>query len=433
MKKIGLLILIIGVLLLNSIFNNRKVKIKEIAIEKEILDINKNFLLLKDKDQTKLLDLEKNIELKSEMIKRLSRNLYFFQNNEKSYVINIKNNKKVNLDSIVKLGNDRYLVSDNKKFGILDEELKVKIPITKDGIISNNGKGFLATRGEEYYFIDEKFEKNKILGMFKIVSLSGINHLIFESGGKFGIIDKNNKIKVQAKYIRFLEINNKDILIGYTDTESYFINLSLGIEKKVNYDNYGEEYFGKIMILKDKKLGYLNSYGDEISPIVYDGAFPFKEEKNFLQLKKDGSWFIKNIKNNKLEKLNYDDMGELVSNYMIVLKDEKYGYLDKNLTEKIPTKYIYAENFDKNRAVVATETGYGLIDKNGKEITPMIYDDIKILDNRAFIRKNNKMGIINRNGKVIVPIEYDELGLGDGKYIYYKKNNSRGVIEINEK
>lgn len=433
MKKIGLLILIVGTLLLNSIFNNKKVKIKEITIEKEILDINEKFLLLKDKDKVKLLDLEKNIELKSEVIKRLSRNLYFFQNSEKSYVINVKNNKKINLDSIAKIGDESYLVSEDKKFGILDEELKTKVPMIMDFINSNDGKRFLAIEGEEYFFIDEKLEKNKISKMFKVTGLSGINHLIFENEGKIGIIDKNNKIKVQPKYKRFLEINNKDILIGYTDTESYFINLSLGIEKKVNYDNYGQENVGKIIVLKDKKLGYLNRYGDEISPIIYDGAFSFKEDKDFLQLKKDGSWFIKNIKNNKLERLNYDDVGELVSNYMIVLKDEKYGYLDKKLIEKIPTKYIYAENFNKNIAVVATETGYGVIDKNGKEVIPMQYDDIKILDDRVFIRKDNKMGVVNRDGKVIVPIEYDELGLGYGKYIYYKKNNNRGVIEINER
>ena len=433
MKKIGLLILIAGALLLNSTFNNKKVKIKEVIIDKEILDINENFLLLKDKDKFKLLDLEKNIELNSELIKRLSKDLYFFQNNEKSYVINVKENKKISLDSIVKLGNNSYLVSHDKKFGVLDEELKIKIPMKKNSIVSNDGKSFLVIEGERYSFIDEKLNESEISQIFKITGLSVENHLIFESDQKFGIIDKDNMVKVQPKYIRFLEVNNKDILIGYTDTESYFINLSLGIEKKVNYDNYGQEYLGKIMILKNEKLGYLNSYGDEISPIAYDGAFSFKEGKDFLQLKKDGSWFIKNIKNNKLEKLEYSDVGELISEYMVVSKDEKYGYLDKNLVEKIPTKYIYAENFDKNRAVVAMETGYGLIDKKGKEIIPMVYDDIKIAGERVFVRKNNKMGIVNRNGKEIVPIEYDELGIGYGKYIYYKKNKVMGVMEIDEK
>lgn len=121
----------------------------------------------------------------------------------------------------------------------------------------------------------------------------------------------------------------------------------------------------------------------------------------------------------------YDYVGEYKEGLAKVRLKDKYGFIDENRKEITPIKYEYVYSFSNGLAKVniggnvimfVNSDGerivnggkYGLIDKTGKEITPIKYDDIsKVYDGLAEVKLNRKSGFVNKKGKEITPIKYD--------------------------
>ena len=59
----------------------------------------------------------------------------------------------------------------------------------------------------------------------------------------------------------------------------------------------------------------------------------------------------------------------------MVRLDKKYGFIDKTGKEVIPIKYDNAWGFSEELANVRLNNKWGFIDKTGKEVTPIKYDD----------------------------------------------------------
>ena len=63
------------------------------------------------------------------------------------------------------------------------------------------------------------------------------------------------------------------------------------------------------------------------------------------------------------------------SRLAIVELDGKYGFIDRSGREITPVKYDDASRFSEGLAVVELDGKYGFIDRSGREITPIKYDD----------------------------------------------------------
>ena len=119
--------------------------------------------------------------------------------------------------------------------------------------------------------------------------------------------------------------------------------------------------------------------------------------------------------------------------------------------EEILTGYDQIEaldNMDENSNVwyeenilrVEKNGKYGLIDLLGKELIPVEYDEITVLDgveNSIIIKKDNKMGLVNDTGSIIIECNYKEIkNLGstykDG-YITVDDNGKYGVISATKR
>ena len=167
-----------------------------------------------------------------------------------------------------------------------------------------------------------------------------------------------------------------------------------------------------------------------------------------------------------------DQDGEIVINpsyqEMIVIPDKTkdvfictYNVNEENGTyqtkavnsnnEEILTGYDQIEaldNMDKNGNVwyeenvlrVKKNGKYGLIDLLGKEILPVEYDEITVLDgteNSILIKKADKIGLVNDTGSIIIECNYKEIKkLGDtykDGYITIDEQGKYGVISATKK
>lgn len=114
----------------------------------------------------------------------------------------------------------------------------------------------------------------------------------------------------------------------------------------------------------------------------------------------------------------------------------KYGYKDATGKIVIAAKYDATSNFIDNIAAVTINKKSGIIDKNGNQLTKLIYDSFMPEPNHSIIwvTIGKKIGLINFQGKELTAVQFDET-----KYFYeqklapVKKGELWGFIDTNGK
>ena len=85
-----------------------------------------------------------------------------------------------------------------------------------------------------------------------------------------------------------------------------------------------------------------------------------------------------------------------------VLLNNKLGFIDKTGKEVIPIKYDDASSFSEGLASVSLNYKYGFIDKTGKEVIPIKYDYAEgFSEGLAQVKLNNKWFYINQKGECV--------------------------------
>ena len=192
----------------------------------------------------------------------------------------------------------------------------------------------------------------------------------------------------------------------------------LNEREKITGDN---EYFA---LYAQNKWGVINQNGEEVIIPTYKEmiVIPNKERDVFICTyninEETGEYKTKAI-NSKHE--------EILTEYDQI---EAFENIDEN------DNTWYEENILK----VKKNGKYGIIDLNGKELLPTEYDEISVLDgiaNSIIIKKDGKVGLINDNGKIIVEVKYKEIkNLGDSYkygYITIDEAGKYGIISTTKK
>lgn len=128
--------------------------------------------------------------------------------------------------------------------------------------------------------------------------------------------------------------------------------------------------------------------------------------------------------NSKIENV----YGELT--HYPLLKEGKWGYIDKNNNILVDPKYDFVRTFEEDADVarVLFNGKWGLITKNGEEVLATEYETIERFDslNYARIFKGISVGLVDRKGNVILPVEYDKI-----THPYF--STSVSICELNKK
>lgn len=239
----------------------------------------------------------------------------------------------------------------------------------------------------------------------------------------------------------------------------------------INGKGYG--FLNKnIEVIIPPKYKYANDFNNDYAP-VYNG-------KEWLYVDKNGNELYLENQYQRLE--NFSEGLARVSLLNISWEYLAYhseypefagywGYVDKNGKEVIKPQYIYAFDFIGDRAIVAKgkwtidkkwdneynqgkywteEELWGVIDKQGNEIIPCIYDEIKRFVNNDWNEckdyfavhvggwRNGKWAVIDRNGRfatepVFEDIYYDYY---NGLFTYREKDTMEdiplGIYDLNQ-
>ncbi|GKX30271.1 hypothetical protein SH1V18_27510 [Vallitalea longa] len=356
-------------------------------------------------------------------------------------------------------------VTKDNQYAVIDTEGNVVIPFGEyssigtfyEGLASakKNGKrGFINSKGE----IIVPF-------IYDYMWLFNDGFTYVKKNKKYGLIDKKGNEVIPCEYdsLDYLGGSYENIvLVGKGGQESYFIddpylndrintsNKKFGFintEGKnvtpITYD-YAELFyngFAKVAIGGNGgsgktnyccgKFGFIDLSGKEVVPLIYDHVGEFSSYLYKGKIKgtvpvsiggygsvysyKGGRWGYVDEKGNKITELIYDEVYDFHEGYGKVLKDGKYGFVDINGDEVIPCIYSQARDFQGGLAMVVYDGRGEIIDINGNEIFP---EDFAILRpyKEGYARVStdgSKFGYVDNPSEQVKDVH---MSLKEGKY-----------------
>lgn len=247
----------------------------------------------------------------------------------------------------------------------------------------------------------------------------------------------------------------------------------------IDFDYIDDFHEGLAQVYKSGYgYGFVDKDMNLIIPMIYENADKFKDGK--AKVKWDGKWLYVDKSGHELKiksasaDLRYQDVGEF-SEGMCKVSTLKFGFMDLAYhsdyeeiagiwgfineagEEVIVPQYIYAEDFCGGVAVVCKgkwtidkkwdnkyNTGrywteeelWGAIDKDGNEVVPFIFDEIKHfwdIDDVFMVHyggwKDGHWGVIDNHGNWLADPMFEEIGYEyhDGLFAFYKEDKWESV------
>jgi len=187
-----------------------------------------------------------------------------------------------------------------------------------------------------------------------------------------------------------------------------------------------------IKVCKNGKWGCIDKTGKELIPCIYDeislssDIFIVKQNDKVGCLDKDGKVISFGV---------YDEIIEDDENLILVIKDYKYGWINRNGEEVIPCSYnVRVTAFSEGLVGVRNGPSYGYIDTTGKLVIPYIYDRVsEFYEGKALVVKEGKPKIIDKNGNEIIDLNYDWAENLEDDMAIVVKDNKAGMIDMSGK
>ena len=123
----------------------------------------------------------------------------------------------------------------------------------------------------------------------------------------------------------------------------------------------------------------------------------------------------------------------LSEEYFLVLKNDKFGFLDLEGRLRISNRYDDARVFSEGLAAIKLREKWGFISKNEVLAIQPYYDEISPLSNGLIIvKEGDKYGIIDKIGNSIVNTQWSSIEiLSTGNFRVFDSNGNAGLISYN--
>lgn len=357
---------------------------------------NLHFYIVKKNSKYGIIDVKGRIKIKIEnyFIIRATKSIFYIVNHmkdDKAYFWDsiqdtyIETKRFMELQNWVAHDSVFSCTTDDSLF-IFNSDLKIVFQANASLIRPFNNNDFIITGNRGTLLYDYR---NNILLNFNAddilsFNLENMKNRLYKIGKLNFYIDS-----IKASFDPF---SHKTLKLIKNIDEYLLCDSSWSIISEHKYDyiwDYSEEY---LIAKRNKKWTILNSDGKEVFDTCIDqiGDITLTFDKG-LDLY-SGFEFFFHISDQR----NYiNDLG--FSEGLIRVKiDGRWGFLDENLTTRIPCVYIKSTNFYNGVAAVKTDNKWGYINHDGELKCPLIYDSLSVWTGKfGFYKKNNYWGILD--------------------------------------
>lgn len=331
----------------------------------------------------------------------------------------------------------------------------------------NDGYALVDDQVEDYRFFVNKAGKNVFNTKWDWVLEFSDGLAVVSKNDKVGFINTNGKMVVPLQYddansfsegLASVKVGDK---WGFIDKAGklvikpqYATNIYEGSYDIGSVGNFSE---GLAYIVKNEKVGFIDKTGKVVINPIYDQII---DNLSGDSLPMDYELISSN---------HYAGISVFRNGLAVVVKDGRFGFIDKTGKTVIPFEYQFAYPFNQhNQALVLKNGKYGVIDKTGKIIVSLNYANAyqfgeglivlqdndrkwQVVDGMGKIQKTNyddidfsfpfnfrfgalvgkqkKYGFINKeNGAVIIPLIYDNVHSGDWS-IFVEKDDKAFALD----
>jgi len=237
--------------------------------------------------------------------------------------------------------------------------------------------------------------------------------------GKYGLVNTKGDILIRPSY---------DKIELLTDSEG---KLTIPEVARVRRHNA----FG-MMELRSKKI--LKTEYQSIE--FFQTLNQVERKKNaiitILLLRQKNKLAVRNLHNHLESPAVYDqiELYDSIAYLARVKKGRKYGFLDLTAKLKIPATYDYADSFREGISIVQRKDKFGVLNKSGKAIIPIVYSDIQFINSypnigylkkALIVQKKNLYGVLDTDGKVLIPVKYEKLEFSPEKRNFEGQKNGK--------
>lgn len=318
------------------------------------------------------------------------------------------------------------------KYGYQDAQGNVVIKPIYDEIEKFNGTSMIVVKSDLYGVINR--DGKVIIDTVYDDIIRQDSHYIVKKQGLFGVLDENGKV-----------------VIDLTNDELHDV-------KAIKAHRSKSAYFAK----KQGKYGMYDDKGEVILPFEYDKHG--KIEQGILPVSKNGKWGMIKFTTDQYHGIDFDKPYHVMVDFgldydfiygftdelSLVVKDDKYGFIDKTGKLVSGLDYDFALPFyapilkikaitnpsinNEPIAFVGKKSGdkiqLGAIDKTGKAVIPLIYDNIQsdLFTHLIIVIKDGKFGVVGRTGSSVLPLVYDNVKISPMCFMpfdLFPKNNNQ--------
>jgi hypothetical protein len=285
-----------------------------------------------------------------------------------------------------------------------------------------NGK-LLGKKNNEYFLLNKELQV--ISERYEDIYEDNYEEqrLFVKKDGKFGVIDFYEHILVPIQYDSIQKLSEGRYIVQIRDKYGV-IDGSGEVRIPIKYDSIRITAEGSFDVDLNGKHGIMNGKGMLIIGHLYDWITPISD--SLYIMKQDGFYGIIDGKGNKMLMVNerYDSFRELApGKAILVQKGSYYGVISREGKQILPVEYDSISLLDHGYYMVEKKNKHGVITTAQNEVLPIIYDYVELLPFGNYkVMLGTKCGIVDEGGWVIVPVAYDEINVIDNGnlYVVYK-------------
>ena len=189
---------------------------------------------------------------------------------------------------------------------------------------------------------------------------------IVSTKGSFGLINERGDIIIAMEYQNILQITKECISVKKSGKWGV-INLNNETIVPFIYNHIQISPYGMIKVRKDNKFGLFDTIGRMLFPIIYDTIHEINS--NIFQVQINNKSSLVEINSMKTSGFIYDFVDDCIQDNMIrVCRNGKFGYVNNEINEIIPTLYDRAWPFYNEWALVSLDNIWFLLHNKGHKI-----------------------------------------------------------------
>ena len=174
-------------------------------------------------------------------------------------------------------------------------------------------------------------------------------------------------------------------------------------------------------VVQDGKIGFINSFADVVIPLQYDEFIgEFSSSDSLITVCKEGKWGILNANGIEMLMGEYQSISLIDTQYAIVMNSERQKGIIEIMTKKTTVPFGEYNDLSYYGSLLRASNKQfkGLITPTGKRITPIQYKwigDVEYGLIRVIIEEKigeeviQKWGMIDTQGREILPAIYDNI------------------------